>query len=290
MPVDFEKLIGQLEAAAASAREANERRYQQAQAIYDEIVERYRPGGAFETAHEQLLQTAKRRDVAGGMQALVSGGMVGTTRAAGLGRAWEEEVGAPARLQRSDILMQRLSQAQIGKAGLTERREDIGPSYGDIFEMARAGGEAGAAGGRTVSTITHTTPSLWGRGTEPAGTYATRQRERQKRMAEEERLFQERRAAARQPTAAATTQEGGLKQRTPPAGEIKTAIDRIKSKGKASAYEWDVYKEYLPASYNPQYKGYVAGVKKLGGTQIATRSEYEKIQEAMRKKYPGRGY
>jgi len=61
---------------------------------------------------------------------------------AATGRRWEEAVGGPERLKLEDIQMQRLSQAQIGKAGFIERREDIGPDYGMIAQLATQVGQA----------------------------------------------------------------------------------------------------------------------------------------------------
>jgi len=66
---------------------------------------------------------------------LISSGLFGTQAAAGVGMQWERTVGAPARLRLEDIMMQRLSQAQIGKAQAIERREDIYPDYGLMSQL-----------------------------------------------------------------------------------------------------------------------------------------------------------
>lgn len=124
----------------SSARQANEQRYAQAMAIYDEIIKRYQPGGTFGKAALGQLETQKVRDVGRETQQMISSGLYGTTTTAGLPTKWEAEVGAPSRLRLEDIMMQRLSQAQIGKAGFIERREDVYPDVG-----AYAGYEAQAA-------------------------------------------------------------------------------------------------------------------------------------------------
>ncbi len=120
-----------------SARAANERRYAQAMSIYDEIIKRYQPGGTFGKAALGQLETQKVRDVGAETQQMISSGLYGTTTTAGLPQKWESEVGAPSRLRLEDIMMERLSQAQIGKAGFIERREDVYPNVGAMAGFAQ---------------------------------------------------------------------------------------------------------------------------------------------------------
>lgn len=131
----------------ASARRANEMRYAQAMSIYDEIIKRYQPGGTFGQAALGQLEKQKVRDVGAETQQMISSGLYGTTTTAGLPGKWEAEVGAPARLRLEDIMMERLSQAQIGKAGFIERREDVYPAVG-----AAAGYAQQEAAARPTST------------------------------------------------------------------------------------------------------------------------------------------
>lgn len=130
-----------------SARQANEQRYAQAMSIYDEIIKRYQPGGTFGKAALGQLEAQKGRDVGRETQQMISSGLYGTTTTAGLPTKWEAEVGAPSRLRLEDIMMQRLSQAQIGKAGFIERREDVYPDVG-----AYAGYTAQAAAAKPTTT------------------------------------------------------------------------------------------------------------------------------------------
>ncbi|KKL50183.1 hypothetical protein LCGC14_2308030, partial [marine sediment metagenome] len=60
--------------------------------------------------------------------------------AAGLGGAWEEDVGASARLSIADIAGQRMTQAQMGKAGFIERRQDTGPDPGMVSQLMQGMG------------------------------------------------------------------------------------------------------------------------------------------------------
>ena len=109
------------------------------------------------------------------MQALVSSGLSSTTQAAGLGKKFEEEVGAPARLQAQDISSQRLSGAEAQKAGFIERREDVGPDYATIASLAQSIGQAGGGGAsRGASRVGQSAPwylayrGKGGRGKSPA--------------------------------------------------------------------------------------------------------------------------
>lgn len=135
-------LLEQFQQQEQAAKAANLQRYQAAMEIYDEIISRYRPGGEFGKAALGQLEARKVRDVGKETQQLISSGLYGTTTMAATGRRWEEAVGGPERLKLEDIQMQRLSEAQVGKAGFIERREDIGPDYGMIAQLASRAGQA----------------------------------------------------------------------------------------------------------------------------------------------------
>ena len=143
----FGDTMAGIEGEYQEALAANEKRYAQAMAIYDEIISRYQPGGGFGKAALGQLEEQKVRDVGEETQAQISGGLFGTSVTAGLGTKWESEVGAPARLRLEDIMMERLSQAQLGKAGFIERREDV---YPDVGAAAQYAAQAGG-GGQTIS-------------------------------------------------------------------------------------------------------------------------------------------
>jgi hypothetical protein len=138
----FDELMAKFESSSTAAREATDKRLAQATAIYDEIIRRYQPGGVFEERGLAQLGKQKTADVGGEMQQLISSGLYGTTTTAGVGRRWEESVGEPARMTLEDVMMQRLSQAQVGKAGLLERVEDVGPDpdlYARLMAQAASG-------------------------------------------------------------------------------------------------------------------------------------------------------
>ena len=127
------------------AKESNIKRQKKIEAIFDEIIARYKPGGTFGKSYLQQLGEQKVRDIGAGTQNLISSGMYGTTTTAGLPGKWEAEVGAPARLKLEDIQMERLSSAQLGKASFLERIEEPYPDYNALMQASAA--KAGSSGG-----------------------------------------------------------------------------------------------------------------------------------------------
>lgn len=158
MATTLATLIQQFQQQQESARQANLKRYAEAQKLYDEIIKRYQPGGEFGKGAISQYERGKVRSLASAAQNLVSSGLYGTSVTAGLGKKYEEEVGTPFRLQLEDIRMGRLSEAERGKAGLIERREDIGPDPALIAQLAMQATSAP----RTVSyTQSSKGPSPW---------------------------------------------------------------------------------------------------------------------------------
>jgi hypothetical protein len=141
MATSYEQLLNSLARSSAMATSANLKRYDEAMSIYDTIISTYSPGGTFGKAARGQLEKQKVQDVGAETQNLISGGMFGSTTQAATGRRWEETVGAPARLKLEDIQMQRLSQAQLDKAGFIERREDVGPDMGMLAGLAMQAGQ-----------------------------------------------------------------------------------------------------------------------------------------------------
>jgi len=131
-------LLNLYQRAEAEARAGNLRREKEVRGIYGNLANLYAPGGAFGKGYEAQLERSKERDVASGMQALVSSGLQNTTQAAGLGKKWEEEVGAPARLKLEDLRMDRYAQTQRDLAGFTERIENPYPDYGSLMQAYSA--------------------------------------------------------------------------------------------------------------------------------------------------------
>lgn len=155
-------ILASFEKAQETAAAANKKRYEQSLAIYDEIIGRYGPGGTFMAGAEAELGRAKERDVSAEMAQSVSTGMYGTTRPGTAGRRWEAEIGAPSRLKLEDLRMERLSQAQIGKAGAVERVEDVYPDYAMMAQyMSQIGAAGGVGGGAAPSAGYDKGPSPW---------------------------------------------------------------------------------------------------------------------------------
>lgn len=143
MAINYDDIFRQTQQREQASIEANQRRLTQATAIYDEIINRYRPGGSFGEGYLSQLETQKVQDVGKETQQMISSGLYGTTTAAGAGQRWEANVGAGARLKLEDLQMERLSTAQIGKAGLIERVENPAPDYGMLFQAMQAQGSGG---------------------------------------------------------------------------------------------------------------------------------------------------
>lgn len=135
------RLIEKFERQEEAAKTANLQRYGEIMNIMDEMIARARPGGAFERRGLEEIRREKVKGVGRETQQLISSGLYGTTTMAGTGRRWEAEVGAPARTRLEDIMEQKLSAAQMAKAGAIERREDIGPDYGMIAQLASQVGQ-----------------------------------------------------------------------------------------------------------------------------------------------------
>ncbi len=138
--------------ASQQARKANEQRYTQGMGLWDEIIQRYQPGGGFGAGAMASYERGKTKAVGAGMQQLVSSGLANTTVAATIGKKYEEEVGTPFKLQLQDVQSQRLTEAQAGKAGFIERRSDVGPDPGLVAGLGQQAGyaqgiQAGGYGG-----------------------------------------------------------------------------------------------------------------------------------------------
>ena len=128
-------LLSRLMSGADSARKANESRYAEAKGKFETIEKMFAPGGSFAQAYSAFLASMKGKSVASGAQDLVSSGLYNTTQTAGLGLAWDTEVGAPAMLQFQEKQMGQYAQALQNTAGLIERREDEYPDYGMIAQL-----------------------------------------------------------------------------------------------------------------------------------------------------------
>jgi hypothetical protein len=145
-----DELLAKFQVSQDAANAANEQRYQEGLQIFDKMIGQYETGGTFEKATEATLARGEKKAVAQGTQSLVSSGLASTTTAAGLGKKYQEEVGEPARARAADVSTQRMNEALSQKAGFIERREDTGPGFAMIAELAKsigAGAQASGGGG-----------------------------------------------------------------------------------------------------------------------------------------------
>jgi hypothetical protein len=137
-----------VEQAAEQAREANEKRYQQALALADEMKQLYT--GDFAAGYEAQIQRAKQQSVSSGMNTLIQSGLGATGGAAGLATAFEQSVGAEARLKMEDLIAQNTAKALQAKIDIISSKEDIYPDYSQLYAASAA--QAQQAGTRTSQT------------------------------------------------------------------------------------------------------------------------------------------
>ena len=163
-PGALDTLLAQMQKAQETATTANLKREEEIRAITDAIIARYQPGGAFQEAGLAQIAKAKTQAVGGGMQSLIASGLAGTETAAGLGTGFEAGAGSQMRLSLEDLMMERLSSAQMSKAGFIEGIQD---EYPDTSLMSQLAMQAAQSPGHTYSRTID-----WGgssSGTSPGG-------------------------------------------------------------------------------------------------------------------------
>jgi hypothetical protein len=141
----YEDLFSKFEKAQESARLSNLARKDQISAIFDEIIRRYEPGGSFGRGYLAQLEKTKVRDVSKAEQRDISSGLFGLRDR---GAEWESATGAEARLKLEDLMMERLSGAQMGKASFLEGIEEPYPDMSALMQAMAAGGGGGSVGGQ----------------------------------------------------------------------------------------------------------------------------------------------
>jgi len=144
MASQLDAIVSKYEKQEEAAKLANMKREDQVTAIYDSVIQRYQPGGGFQEAGMAEIGKQKTRDVGAATQNMISGGMFNTEAAANLGTGWEASVGSGARMTLEDTMMQRLSGAELNKAGFLERIEN---AYPDTSGLMGAAGQIGRGGG-----------------------------------------------------------------------------------------------------------------------------------------------
>ena len=146
-----------------------------ARSAFGQAIDQFKPGGGYMQGIEAGLDRGRTKAVASGMSGLVSAGMSNTTQAGGLGKRYEEEIGAPTRAGAETQRMQNLAglYAALGGAeqgayegyagrGLgyaqiaAEQRASTGPGYGAYRPLPTLAG----MGSRNRSSIPSTAPSL----------------------------------------------------------------------------------------------------------------------------------
>ena len=65
-------ILGAFQAAQASANRANLARYKEGIGIYDTMISNWKKGGGFVKGQTAQLERTKKKDIASGMQSMVS--------------------------------------------------------------------------------------------------------------------------------------------------------------------------------------------------------------------------
>lgn len=124
--------ITELQSAYNEALAANQERRTAAEGLYNQIIQEAQNFG---TGLTEQLEATKKKDVASATQSLISSGLANTTRAATLGKKWEEDVGAKARTEIAGQKSEKLSQAYAQKAQFLTNIENEYPDYGTISNL-----------------------------------------------------------------------------------------------------------------------------------------------------------
>ena len=125
---------------STESTERTDRNLQTALAEMRKIEQIYAPGGSFLKGAEATYEKGKKKSLAATTQAMVSRGLFGTTTSANVEKAYEEDIGAPWRLQIEDVRMQRLSEALQGKASVLQNIatiEEQRKSFTNQLQMLR---------------------------------------------------------------------------------------------------------------------------------------------------------
>ncbi len=93
-------------------------------AIIDKALETYKVGGAFEKGRGAQLKTAERKYTTGAQASLAGRGLSGTTIAASIPGAFEQDVAAPYRTQTETMRSGQEMQTLLAKAGFLEAEEE----------------------------------------------------------------------------------------------------------------------------------------------------------------------
>jgi len=88
-----------------------------ARTAFGQAIDQFKPGGGYMKGIEAGLDRGRTKAVASGMSGLVSAGMSNTTQAGGLGKRYEEEIGAPTRAGAETQRMQNLASLYAALGG-----------------------------------------------------------------------------------------------------------------------------------------------------------------------------
>lgn len=129
---DLQAYIDELNKQYETALAANRARQAEVTSLYDQIINLAQ---TYASGEEARLEQTKKKDIASGMQTLVSAGLANTTRAATLGQRWESDIGATARADIGARKSEKISTALGQKAQFLTNIEDEYPDYSTIANL-----------------------------------------------------------------------------------------------------------------------------------------------------------
>lgn len=147
--------------AGNAARADTMARLEKSLGLYEQNIEMYQPGGEFGRGMEAQIGQAKKTSVSGGLAHLAKTGLYNTSIGAGLGTAFEKNVGTPARMQLNDMRMGHLSAARTAKAGVLERVNSRGPDPALLSNLMQAAANRPQFRAPSASASSYKTPSPW---------------------------------------------------------------------------------------------------------------------------------
>jgi hypothetical protein len=118
-------MAGRAEAMADKMNARALSRETEIRSIYDQLLDRYKPGGAASQRAQTLFESERIKGVGAKTHALMSKGLANTTLDPGA--VWMSETGNVLKAKLEDLTESRYADIARQKAGFIERIQDVGP-------------------------------------------------------------------------------------------------------------------------------------------------------------------
>jgi hypothetical protein len=117
----------------ADAIAANKKREAEIRGMYDKLLSTYKEGGAMRELGMAEIEKGKTQAIGSGTQQMISSGLYGTTTAASIPVRAEADASMN-RLRLEDMLQQRITDLELGKAGFVERINEPMPDMSMLYQ------------------------------------------------------------------------------------------------------------------------------------------------------------